>query len=131
MRAPNMKYHIIFGLVLAIFGIVPLAVLIIKYTSVEPISSLPLDYWLWLGADAAGWLLIIVMLRFFPNSIADAFVRISRSSTVWIFCAVIFAASAVEGIFSGSFLTSAPAIVIASIGSVALATAGFQHRPKG
>jgi hypothetical protein len=134
MRAPNMKYYLAFGLVLAFFGIVPVVAILFKYNAILPISSLSVDYWLWLCVDAAGWLLI-AMLRFFPDSIADAFTRaftrVSRSSTVWIFSAIVFAASAVEGIFTGRFLSLAPAIMIADVGFIALTSTGFRRKPKG
>jgi hypothetical protein len=121
------------GLCMVVFSIVPLAVITINYNSLEPVSALPLDYWLWLCLESAGWLLILALLRFLlPTSGKEALARLrARNSSrgVWIFVAVVFAAATVKGIFTGSFMGLAPAIIVCNLGLIALYSPKLLRKP--
>ena len=110
-------------LAMGVFGIVPSLVITVNWISSRPISSLPLDYWLWLCLEAAGWLLIVALLRLLPplfKTEALAKWRRNNSPGFWRLMAIVFAAIAVVGVFTGSFMPVAPAFGSTILGFLTL-----------
>jgi hypothetical protein len=124
--------RLLVALIVSAFVIVPMSVIVVKYTPVQPFTALPMDYWLLLLLEAIGWFIVIFSIQLFYRLESIPFIRVPflqnlRNQVVWIVSAIAFALMTVSGILNNHFMGTSLAIVIADIAVIGLRIPAFSR----